>query len=121
MFMFFSLFFLFTTLVIFVMNGFRIHSYHGNRILLLYTEMNMYTFYMQYMYSVTSEELAKIKSGEFQETDRVKEVLSAKDFVDLDFGKHSEEEEGKRKMVKEGKDEDKEVKVEEGFGEFEIE
>ena len=37
MFMFFSLFFLFTTLVIFIINGFKIHSYHGNRILLLYT------------------------------------------------------------------------------------
>ena len=37
MFLFFSLFFLFTTLVLFIVNGFRIHSYHGNRILLIYT------------------------------------------------------------------------------------
>ena len=36
-FIFFSFFFLFTTLVMFIINGFRIHSYHGNRILQLYT------------------------------------------------------------------------------------
>ena len=72
MFMFFSLFFLFTTLVIFVINGFRIHSYHGNRILLLYTEMNMYTFYMQYMYSVTGEEVERIDRGQLQDNEGVK-------------------------------------------------
>ena len=53
----------------------------------------------------------------------MKEVLSAKEFVDLDFGKYTEEEEeeGRKNMMKEEKNEKKEVKNDEGFGEFEIE
>ena len=50
----------------------------------------MYTFYMQYMYSVTSEEVERIQRGQLQENDGMKEIFSAKgsdnDFVDLDFG-----------------------------------
>ena len=37
LFMFFSIFFIFTTIVMFFLNGFSIFSYSGNRILLLYT------------------------------------------------------------------------------------
>lgn len=51
--MFFSIFFIFISIVMFFVNGYNIFSYTGNRILLLFTQANMYTFYMQYMYSVT--------------------------------------------------------------------
>lgn len=67
MFIFFSLFFLFTTMVLFIINGFTIHSYHGNRVLLLYTSMNMYGFYMSYMYTVTGEDMEKVDKGQINE------------------------------------------------------
>ena len=49
----------------------------------------MYTFYMQYMDSITGEEVERIDRGQLQENDGMKEIFSAKgsdnDFVDLDF------------------------------------
>lgn len=63
LFMFFSLFFLFITLVMFFVNGFSINDMSGNRILLLFTIMNMYTLYMQYMYSITNQERDHIDRG----------------------------------------------------------
>ena len=62
--MFFSIFFLFLTIVMFFVNGFSINDMAGNRILLLFTLMNMYTFYLQYMYSITGEERDKVEKGE---------------------------------------------------------
>ena len=56
LFMFFSIFFLFVVLVMFFINGFSINDMAGNRMLLLFTVMNMYTFYLQYMYSITNEQ-----------------------------------------------------------------
>ena len=56
LFMFFSIFFIFISIVMFFVNGYHIFSYEGNRILLLYTQANLYAFYMQYMYSITKEE-----------------------------------------------------------------
>jgi hypothetical protein len=53
LFLFFSVFFIVITIVLFFVNGFEINTLAGNRILLLYTSMNMYTFYMQYMYSLS--------------------------------------------------------------------
>ena len=63
LFMFFSIFFLIITLVMFFVNGFHIFDMAGNRILFLFTAMNMYTFYMQYMYSITAEERDRIERG----------------------------------------------------------
>ena len=112
--------------------------------------MNMYTFYMQYMYSVTGEEVERIERGQLRESDGIKDIFSAKgsdnDFVDLDFvGKNArsshtmEEEGGKEKMMMkeeeekkgegewEEKDEEqfeqfgkKEKKNEDDFGEFDL-
>ena len=56
LFMFFSLFFLLVALLMFFVNGFSINDMSGNRILLLFTIMNMYTFYLQHMYSNTGDE-----------------------------------------------------------------
>jgi hypothetical protein len=53
LFLFFSVFFIVITIVLFFVNGFEINTLAGNRLLLLYTSMNMYTFYMQYMYSLS--------------------------------------------------------------------
>lgn len=64
LFMFFSIFFIFISIVMFFVNGYNVFSYTGNRILLLYTQANMYTFYMQYMYSVTAEEKTRIERGQ---------------------------------------------------------
>lgn len=56
LFLLFSIFFIVLTVAFFFVEGFEINSLTGSRILLLYTLMNMYTFYLQYMYSITSEE-----------------------------------------------------------------
>lgn len=59
LFLFFSVFFLFLTAMLFFIEGFRIYTYEGNRILVLYSLMNFYVFYLQYMYRVPKEELER--------------------------------------------------------------
>lgn len=67
LFLFFSVFFIAITIALFFLNGFEINSLVGNRMLLLYTAMNMYTFYMQYMYSITSEETERAQRGQYEQ------------------------------------------------------
>lgn len=55
MFMVFSAFFIVTLGVITISNEFTIFEYAGNLILLQFTVINMYTIFMQYMYSITNE------------------------------------------------------------------
>jgi hypothetical protein len=52
-FLIFSCFYIILLMIIFVINGFGVYEYIGDRILILFTIMNMYTIYLQYMYSVT--------------------------------------------------------------------
>ena len=93
LFMFFSIFFIFISIVLFAVNGYSIFSYEGNRILVLFTEVNMYTFYMQYMYSVSGEEKIKIDRGQlyeennelFEQHNDLLENRENKDCVDLEF------------------------------------
>ena len=64
LFLFFSVFFIVMTLSLFFVNGFSINSFAGNRVLLLCTSMNMYTFYLQYMYSLPKEERDRVQRGQ---------------------------------------------------------
>lgn len=64
--MFFSIFFIIVTFfckdihnTVFFINGFDIHSFIGGRVIILYVELNTYLFYMQYMYSPTTEAIEK--------------------------------------------------------------
>jgi hypothetical protein len=57
MFLFFTIFFIFVTFLLFLVEGYRIYDYSAHRILLLYSEMNFYVFYLQYMYRVTGSEM----------------------------------------------------------------
>ena len=125
MFIFFSLFFLFTTLVLFILAGFRINSYHGNRILLIYTQMNMYTFYMCYMYTVTEEDMQRIERGHFLEEDGGRQKMnmlgSGNDFVDVNLDDYQNmQEDFDQKMEKEEGSEKTEEKKNDEFGNFEL-
>lgn len=55
MFLMFSFIFIVVIIVMLIINGFSVYEYTGNRILILFTFMNMYTIYLQYMFSVTSK------------------------------------------------------------------
>ena len=63
LFLFFSVFFLFVTVVLFIIGGLQINDYSESRILILYSEMNFYIYYLQYMFRVTPEEVERIKRG----------------------------------------------------------
>jgi len=54
MFLAFSFLYIIVMIVMLVANGFSVYDYVGNRILILFTFMNMYTIYLQYMYSINS-------------------------------------------------------------------
>ncbi len=58
--MIFSAFYIILVVITFVVNGFGVYEYIGDQILIIFTIMNMYTIYMQYMYSVTKMELTKL-------------------------------------------------------------
>jgi len=49
----FVIFFIILVTGLIIFDGFHIFNLVGRRILLIFTVMNVYTFYMQYMYSVT--------------------------------------------------------------------
>lgn len=88
LFMFFSIFFIIVTVVLFFADGFEINSFAGNRILLLFTVMNMYTFYLQYMYSITREETQRTVRGQYENQGvGLLEVATGSDgdCVDLEF------------------------------------
>lgn len=59
-FLIFSVFYIVLLVITFVVNGFGVYEYIGDQILIIFTIMNMYTIYMQYMYSVTKMELTKL-------------------------------------------------------------
>jgi hypothetical protein len=56
--MFFSLVFMLLMLVIIVTNGISIYNFDGSGILYLYVLMNIYVYYLQYMY--TAKEVARV-------------------------------------------------------------
>ena len=56
MFLAFSFLYIIVMIVMLVINGFSVYEYAGNRILILFSFMNMYTIYLQYMYSINSKE-----------------------------------------------------------------
>lgn len=87
LFLFFSIFFIVMTIALFFVNGFEINSFAGNRILLLLTMMNMYVFYMQYMYSISKEERERVLRGHVDHAGvGLLEVKSGDgDCVDLSF------------------------------------
>ncbi len=59
-FLIFSAFYIILVVITFAVNGFGVYEYIGDQILIIFTIMNMYTIYMQYMYSVTKMELTKL-------------------------------------------------------------
>lgn len=71
----------------FFVNGLSINYFMGNRILLLFTMMNMYTFYLQYMYSLSRDERGRVERGQVEAGGMgLLEVHSGdNDFVDLEF------------------------------------
>lgn len=54
MFLMFSFIFIVVIIVMLAIDGFSVYEYTGNRILVLFGFMNMYTIYLQYMYSINS-------------------------------------------------------------------
>lgn len=87
LFLFFSVFFIVMVIALFFVNGFEINSFAGNRILLLFTMMNMYVFYMQYMYTISKEERDRVNRGQLDRPEMgLLEVKSGEDdCVDLSF------------------------------------
>ncbi len=59
LFLLFSASFIIMTIALIFINGFEINYLAKNRILLLFF-MNIYTFYMQYMYSISKEERERV-------------------------------------------------------------
>lgn len=60
MFLLFSFLYIVVILVMLIIEGFSVYEYTGNRILILFGFMNMYTIYLQYMFSISSQEAAKL-------------------------------------------------------------
>lgn len=56
MFLMFSFIYIILIIFMLIVSGFGVYEYAGNRILILYTFMNMYTYYLQYMYTVTRDQ-----------------------------------------------------------------
>jgi membrane protein YdbS with pleckstrin-like domain len=65
-FILFSLVFLLAVIIIISSNALAIFNYKPSSILLVYTFVNTYIIYLQYMYSITREELDKINQGTFE-------------------------------------------------------
>ena len=61
MFLIFSFIFFLVISIMLVANGFSVYEYTGNRILILFGFMNMYTVYLQYMYSINKAEVQKLQ------------------------------------------------------------
>jgi hypothetical protein len=61
MFLLFSFIFFIVIIVMLVIDGFSVYEYTGNRILILFGFMNMYTIYMQYMYSINGAEADRLE------------------------------------------------------------
>lgn len=55
MFLLFSFLYIVVILVMLIIEGFSVYEYTGNRILILFGFMNMYTIYLQYMFSISSQ------------------------------------------------------------------
>lgn len=55
MFLLFSFLYIVIILVMLIIEGFSVYEYTGNRILILFGFMNMYTIYLQYMFSISSQ------------------------------------------------------------------
>jgi hypothetical protein len=49
----FSCFFMILLIIMFFVNGLGVYEYVGDQILIMFTLLNMYTIYMQYMYTIT--------------------------------------------------------------------
>lgn len=60
MFLLFSFLYIVVILVMLIIEGFSVYEYTGNRILILFGFMNMYTIYLQYMFSISSQEATKL-------------------------------------------------------------
>lgn len=60
MFLMFSFIYIVVILVMLAIEGFSVYEYTGNRILILFGFMNMYTIYLQYMYSINNQEAIKL-------------------------------------------------------------
>ena len=60
MFLMFSFIYIVVIVVMLIIEGFSVYEYTGNRILILFGFMNMYTIYLQYMYSINNQEAAKL-------------------------------------------------------------
>ena len=54
MFLLFSFIFIVVIVVMLIIDGFSVYEYTGNRIMILFGFMNIYTVYLQYMYSINS-------------------------------------------------------------------
>ena len=62
----FSSVFIFAVFVIVVSNSLVLFNYEGSQIFLVYSLINLYVYYIQYMFSITSDELAKLSMPEEQ-------------------------------------------------------
>mgnify|MGYP001057630229 CR=1 FL=1 len=60
MFLMFSSIYILVIVVMLIIEGFSVYEYTGNRILILFGFMNMYTIYLQYMYSINNQEALKL-------------------------------------------------------------
>ena len=61
MFLVFSFIFFLVIIIMLIINGFSVYEYTGNRILILFGFMNMYTVYLQYMYSINGAEVKRLE------------------------------------------------------------
>jgi hypothetical protein len=59
----FSCFFMILLIIMFFVNGLGVYEYVGDQILIMFTLLNMYTIYMQYMYTITKVEVEKLEGA----------------------------------------------------------
>jgi hypothetical protein len=59
-FLMFSFLFIVIIFVMLIIDGFSVYEYTGNRILILFGFMNMYTIFLQYMFSINTKEASKL-------------------------------------------------------------
>jgi hypothetical protein len=84
-FMYLSLFFFISTTVFFFLGGYNIFDYSAPKIMFYITFMNGYSYWLQYLYAPTKEEVRRCDRGEYNRSENEELLdLPEEDEVDVD-------------------------------------
>jgi len=64
-FMYISMFFFISTIIFFFIGGYNVFDYSATKIMFYITFMNIYSYFLQYLYSPTKEQVERCERGEF--------------------------------------------------------